>query len=236
MITDSEIARLLNLNSNDSNNLTKLVNDFFANNWEDDTECPETGLTKEDALEDDEFDQCLDHFDSVMENDAMKEYKVFTMDCEFDQLEWEKASKFRLSQYHLTCLLSHYKENGIEPKEKKSGGRKSNTRSFEFEDIPRAVRFLTNYASENVLVLPGRVPGFKRDDIQLLSSSHTKVSVYNCYRQGLENTGHRIMGDSNILKLWKKVCPFIITAKPMTDLCWVCQENNSLIFRSDLTD
>ncbi|KAI7794733.1 hypothetical protein IRJ41_025899, partial [Triplophysa rosa] len=41
------------------------------------------------------FDQCLDHFDSVMENDAMKEYNVFTTDCEFDQLEWEKASKFR---------------------------------------------------------------------------------------------------------------------------------------------
>ncbi|KAI2645389.1 Sulfide:quinone oxidoreductase, mitochondrial [Labeo rohita] len=53
----------------------------------------------------------------------------------------------------------------------------------------------------------------------------------------LASRGHRIMGDSNFFKLWKKVCPFIITAKPMTDLCWVCQENNSLIFRSaNLTD
>ncbi len=50
-------------------------------------------------------------------------------------------------------------------------------------------------------------------------------------------SGHRITGDSNFFKIWKKVCPFIITAKPMTDLCWVCQENNSLIFRSaNLTD
>lgn len=45
------------------------------------------------------------------------------------------------------------------------------------------------------------------------------------------------MGDSNFFKLWKKVSPFIITAKPMTDLCWFCQENNSLIFHSaNLTD
>jgi len=86
-------------------------------------------------------------------------------------------------------LLKHYKEHGIQPKEKKSGGRKSNTRSFDFEDTKRVVRFLTNYACVNALVLPGRVPGFKREDISLLPSSHTKISVYNCYKESIEKEG-----------------------------------------------
>ena len=41
-------------------------------------------------------------------------------------------------------------------------------------DIRRIVAFLANYAEENAILLPGRVPGYKRDNIQLLSSSTTK--------------------------------------------------------------
>ena len=31
---------------------------------------------------------------------------------------------------------------------------------------------------------------------------------------------------------WRKLLPFIVTARPMTDLCWTCQQNNHLIYRS----
>lgn len=45
------------------------------------------------------------------------------------------------------------------------------------------------------------------------------------------------MGSSSFYEFWKKLCPFIITAKPMSDLCWTCQKNNTLIYRSaNLTD
>jgi hypothetical protein len=36
------------------------------------------------------------------------------------------------------------------------------------------VRFLTNYAENHAILLPGRIPGYKRDDLQLLPSSTTK--------------------------------------------------------------
>ena len=85
-----------------------------------------------------------------------------------------------ISQDRLTALLDWYKTEGLVPKEKKSGGRKSNTKCLMFEDIKRVVQFLTNYADVHALVLPGRVPGFKRDDIRLLPSSHTKTKVYAC--------------------------------------------------------
>ena len=138
----------------------------------------------------------------------------------------------RVSQDRLTGLISWYKTNGLVPKEKKSGGRANNINSIQLEDIKRVVQFLTNYASQNALVLPGRVPGFKRDDIKLLPSSHTKVKVYEDYKASLENSDYRIVGTSSFMSLWEQLTPFIVTAKPMTDLCWTCQKNNTLIFRS----
>ena len=39
-----------------------------------------------------------------------------------------------------------------------------------YEDIIRIVKFLSNYAEEQAILLPGRVPGYKRDDFKLLPS------------------------------------------------------------------
>ena len=36
-----------------------------------------------------------------------------------------------------------------------------------------------NYVKENAISLPGRIPGYKSDDIKLLSSSETKMSVWH---------------------------------------------------------
>ena len=35
-------------------------------------------------------------------------------------------------------------------------------------------RFLQNYAEKNAILLPGRIPGYKRDDIKILPSSQSK--------------------------------------------------------------
>ena len=40
--------------------------------------------------------------------------------------------------------------------------------------ITNVTEFLKNYAEENAILLPGRIPGHKRDDIKLLPSSHSK--------------------------------------------------------------
>ena len=40
------------------------------------------------------------------------------------------------------------------------------------------------------------------------------------------------MGSSSFFDYWKKYCPYIIVGKPMTDLCWLCKQNNSLLQRS----
>lgn len=37
---------------------------------------------------------------------------------------------------------------------------------------------------------------------------------------------------STFTDLWNKLLPYIKVGKPMADLCWVCQQNSTLITRS----
>ena len=78
---------------------------------------------------------------------------------------------------------------GLVPKEKRSGGRRNNTRAHSFEDIQRAVPFVSQYAEHHALVLPGRVPGFKRDDVKLLPSAESKAKVYGLYATTMKDSG-----------------------------------------------
>ena len=46
-----------------------------------------------------------------------------------------------------------------------------------FDEVKDFVTFLTNYAEKTAILLPGRIPGYKQDDIQLLPSSTTKKVI-----------------------------------------------------------
>ena len=46
------------------------------------------------------------------------------------------------------------------------------------DEIKSLVMFMNNYAEKNAILLPGRIPGYKRDTIQLLPSSTTKKVQY----------------------------------------------------------
>ena len=64
-----------------------------------------------------------------------------------------------LSQDRLTALIKWYKEHGISPRVKRSGGRRSNTKALLFDDIKQVVHFIASYAEDHALALPGRIPG-----------------------------------------------------------------------------
>ena len=46
--------------------------------------------------------------------------------------------------------------------------------ALKMEEIKNLLTFLFNYAEKNAILLPRRIPGYKRDTIQLLPSSTTK--------------------------------------------------------------
>jgi hypothetical protein len=91
-------------------------------------------------------------------------------------------------------------------------------------------RFILNLAEEQALILPGRIPGYKRDDIKLLPSCETKASIWRRYKAA-STAEQRVVGLSTFRKIWKQLLPFVIVAKPRADVCWECQKNNNFILR-----
>ena len=59
------------------------------------------------------------------------------------------------------------------------------------ETVENVVKFIMNIAEEQALILPGRVPGFKRVDVKLLPSVLTKYSLWkNLRRDMCESRSH----------------------------------------------
>ena len=56
----------------------------------------------------------------------------------------------------LTAMLKWYRDNWLQPKEKRNAGHDNNTRAYRLDDTKRTVAFISNYADDHALVLPGR--------------------------------------------------------------------------------
>lgn len=84
----------------------------------------------------------------------------------------------------------------------------------------------------NAMLLPGRVPGYKDSDVKLLPSSTTKHAIWELYLQAAASSSMRAVAYSTFTLLWRQLLPNIVVMKPMSDLCWVCQQNSAAITRS----
>ena len=74
--------------------------------------------------------------------------------------------------------------------------------------------------------------GFKNEDIQLFSSSETKMHVWRCFQRACEESNKQAVCYTKFNDLWKQFFPNVVVAKPMTDLCFICQQNTSKLVRA----
>ncbi len=65
---------------------------------------------------------------------------------------------------------------------------------FTTDELKSIVFFMQNYAEENAILLPGRIPGYKRTDLQLLPTNTTKRQVWECYVQSCATLTLRMAG------------------------------------------
>ena len=78
-------------------------------------------------------------------------------------------------------------------------------------DIQQFVQFVLRYAEKNAILLPGRIPGYKCDDIQFLPSSTTKHNIWELYhRTALESEGARAVCYSLFCRLWQQLTPQVV--------------------------
>ncbi len=77
------------------------------------------------------------------------------------------------------------------------------------------------------MLLPGRVPGYSRSDIKLLPSSDTKRGIWMGYKQAMTESGERIAAYRTFCLRWQELLPSLVMMKPLSDLCWTCQQKKS---------
>ena len=99
------------------------------------------------------------------------------------------------------------------------------------EDVKHVTAFLMHFGDQHGMVLPGRVPGFARDDLRVLPSNYTRNAIWQLYTDADSPAVIRKVKLRSFSELWKQLLPFIVVAKPMSDLCWVCQQNNTRVVR-----
>ena len=133
---------------------------------------------------------------------------------------------------HLRNLSSWLTDSGISPRVH-GNTKRLPKHALKLRDVEYIVRFLLSYAEQHALLLPGRVPGYARDDIQLLPSCMSRRDVWKNYKRAAEEdpTIH-VAAYTTFLRLWAKQLPQIVLMKPMTDLCWTCQQNIDSLKRS----
>lgn len=138
---------------------------------------------------------------------------------------------YGLSYSRFRRLKEHYENYGISPR------THGNCKRLPSNTLPTTVvedvkLFLTNYVEENAISLPGRIPGYKSDDIKLLSASETKMSVWRDFVAACTASEKQAVSYSKFKDLWEQFHPNVVVAKPMTDLCVTCQQNTSKLVRS----
>ena len=132
---------------------------------------------------------------------------------------------YAMSFLRFRRLKEHYESHGI------SQGVHGNSKRLPKNTLPHAVvedvtTFLSNFVEENAVLLPGRIPGSKN------SSSETKMSVWHSFKTAYEEEDKQAVSYSKFIDLWEQFHPTVVVAKPMTDLCFTCQQNMSKLLQS----
>ena len=86
--------------------------------------------------------------------------------------------------------------------------------------------FILTYAEENALILPGRVPGYCRSDIQL----YLQIFLNEISGKFIQLLLHLQLVILHF-EIMERISSFSNIMKPMTDLCWQCQQNSTAVIR-----
>ncbi|XP_062612907.1 uncharacterized protein LOC134274662 isoform X2 [Saccostrea cucullata] len=109
---------------------------------------------------------------------------------------------------------------------------KAPSHSLTYTDRERIKVFLCQYARDNALPLPGRLPNFRDARVLLLPSDKTKEDIFKIYVKVAEELHHKTISLRSFQRVWVELCPHIVITKPCTDLCQRCQDFANQISKS----
>jgi len=136
-----------------------------------------------------------------------------------------------ISKEKLQRISQHYNDNDLTARRHGNCG-KAPSNSHSFETRRHVKEFIENYANDHGVSLPGRIPGHRDESITLISSAESKRSVWKFYSDSCLKSLLKPVCYSLFVELWNEVIPWVVIAKPATDLCWKCQQNNNAILKA----
>ena len=136
-----------------------------------------------------------------------------------------------IGEFRLKAIKAQYLAEGLVPRIHGHSGRIA-PNALVLEHVQSIVTFVMQYAETNGILLPGRIPGYKRDDIQLLPSSTTKRAVWLLFQECTTSLSARPVSYSTFCRVWRNFLGHVVVCKPMSDLCATCQRNSTAIVRS----
>ena len=131
----------------------------------------------------------------------------------------------------MKAIKAQYLAEGLVPRIHGHSGRIA-PNALVLEHVQSIVTFVMQYAETNGILLPGRILGYKRDDIQLLPSSTTKRAVWLLFQESTTSLSARPVSYSTFCRVWRNFLGHVVVCKPMSDLCVTCQRNSTAIVRS----
>lgn len=130
----------------------------------------------------------------------------------------------------LKNVKKNFLDSGVAPKV--HGSRKRPYNCINLQTRSDAITFIRQFANENGLVLPGRLPGHQfKSDLIILPCSMSKAYVYNKYLETIALLDKTPISRSSWYDLWEDFCPYVVIQKPKTDLCATCQKNVTTLGR-----
>jgi len=118
-------------------------------------------------------------------------------------------------------LKQQFELHGLEPKVHGNVFKTSMAKALPIDIRHNVVKFIENYALTHALVLPGRTPGTKNQDVLVLPCGSTKKKIYDLYVAACE--GAKSMSYELFCRTWKEFLPGIYIQRPRSDLCPTCK-------------
>ena len=135
---------------------------------------------------------------------------------------WRKTFLFlhTILEKRFKNLKSRLVVHGLSPR-MHGNTRRVPANTISFADTQQVVHYISTYAEAHPILLPGRIPGYKRSDLQLLPSNTTKRNVWLLYSHSLQSlpTSHHRVSYTTFCDMWQQMLPHIIITKLMSDLC-----------------
>ena len=107
-----------------------------------------------------------------------------------------------IGNFRLKAIRAHYLSEGLVPHIHGHTGRTA-PNALVLGDIKGLITFVMHYFESNGILLPGRIPGYKRDDIKLLPSSCTKRAVWMLYQDSAISLSLHSVAYTTFCKVWR---------------------------------